>query len=36
VALLAPDVTVFLEQVSQTLTKAAIAQPEPDPRPTRQ
>jgi len=35
-AALAPDVAVFLEQVSQKLAKAAIAQPEPDPRPTRQ
>ena len=32
----APDVAVFLEQVSQKLAKAAIAQPEPDPRPPRQ
>lgn len=32
----APDIAVFLEQVSQTLAKAAIAQPEPDPRPPRQ
>lgn len=35
-AALAPDVAVFLEQTSQTLAKAAaLAQPEPDPRPRR-
>ncbi|MHB1475343.1 MAG: MarR family winged helix-turn-helix transcriptional regulator [Dermatophilaceae bacterium] len=35
-AALAPDVAVFLEQASKTLTKAALAQPGPGPRPSGQ
>jgi DNA-binding MarR family transcriptional regulator len=35
-ATLAPDVTVFLEQASQTLAKSALAQPEPGSPPARQ